>query len=201
LIVTKENDSFYPDTAEVLRKAFAEDPVHHWMFQRDFEQYEAFLFNYVIDRVGLKQSKGVIRIATNNENKVCSTSLWFDSEVPGLYEYLGLCSLALWYPSSLYRLLYLDAQTAPAHKRNMGNRPHWYLCLLGTDPEQEGKGFASKLMRDQLAIADKEQKEVYLESSTEKNIPFYERFGFELIETLQSGDMPPLYAMKRNPQA
>jgi len=39
-----------------------------------------------------------------------------------------------------------------------------------------------------------------LESSKPENVPFYEKFGFVLIEEIQDGDMPPLFAMKREPK-
>ncbi len=33
-------------------------------------------------------------------------------------------------------------------------KPHYYLQVIGTDPAKQGKGFASRLMRHQLAVSD-----------------------------------------------
>ncbi|KAG4034451.1 hypothetical protein MFRU_003g04140 [Monilinia fructicola] len=60
----------------------------------------------------------------------------------------------------------------------MGERKHWYLELVATIPEWQGKGAAGKLMRWGLERADAEAVETYLEASpVGKGI--YEYFGFE----------------------
>jgi hypothetical protein len=38
----------------------------------------------------------------------------------------------------------------------------------------------------------------YLESSNPRNIPLYERFGFELLGVIQGGDFPPITPMLRS---
>jgi hypothetical protein len=40
----------------------------------------------------------------------------------------------------------------------------------------------------------------YLESSNPKNIPLYERYGFELLGTIQVGTSPPVFPMLRKPR-
>ena len=34
----------------------------------------------------------------------------------------------------------------------------------------------------------------------ERNIPFYERFGFERVRTIEIGGHPPVYPMLRRPR-
>jgi ribosomal protein S18 acetylase RimI-like enzyme len=87
-------------------------------------------------------------------------------------------------------------QMASYHPRE----PHWYLPLIGVDPIQQGKGLGSALMRHALIRCDREKKLAYLESTNEKNVPLYERAGFELIGTIQAGMSPPLYPMVRTPR-
>jgi ribosomal protein S18 acetylase RimI-like enzyme len=87
-------------------------------------------------------------------------------------------------------------QMANYHPRE----PHWYLPLMGVDPTCQGKGLGSALMRHALSRCDRERKLAYLESSNAKNIPLYEREGFELIGTIQAGTSPPLYPMVRTPR-
>ena len=78
--------------------------------------------------------------------------------------------------------------------------PHWYLPLIGVDPIHQGKGLGSALMRHALIRCDREKKLAYLESTNEKNVPLYERAGFELMGTIQAGMSPPLYPMVRTPR-
>ena len=87
-------------------------------------------------------------------------------------------------------------QMANYHPRE----PHWYLPLMGVDPTCQGKGLGSALMRHALSCCDRERKLAYLESSNAKNIPLYEREGFERIGTIQAGTWSPLYPMVRTPR-
>ncbi|KAF7958124.1 hypothetical protein EAE96_003688 [Botrytis aclada] len=60
----------------------------------------------------------------------------------------------------------------------MGERKHWYLELIATKPEFQGKGAAGKLMRWGLERADEDGVETYLEASpVGKEV--YEHFEFE----------------------
>jgi ribosomal protein S18 acetylase RimI-like enzyme len=65
--------------------------------------------------------------------------------------------------------------------------PHWYLGLIGVDPEFQGRGYASALIKPMLAQIDKEHLPCYLETANEKNVPVYEHYGFEVVE---SGTIP-----------
>ncbi|KAF7907108.1 uncharacterized protein EAF01_004695 [Botrytis porri] len=60
----------------------------------------------------------------------------------------------------------------------MGERKHWYLEIVATKPEFQGKGAAGKLMRWGLERADEDRVETYLEASP-MGKEVYEHFGFE----------------------
>jgi ribosomal protein S18 acetylase RimI-like enzyme len=74
---------------------------------------------------------------------------------------------------------------------------HWYLPLIGVDPLRQGMGYGSALLARALEQCDSEHVPAYLESSSERNIPLYERHGFEVLGTVQEGDSPPLWPMVR----
>jgi ribosomal protein S18 acetylase RimI-like enzyme len=81
------------------------------------------------------------------------------------------------------------------------HEPHWYLASLGTAVEQQGKGVGGALMRPVLEHCDAEGTPCYLESSKERNIPFYRRHGFEVVEEVPlPGDGPPVWTMWREPR-
>ncbi len=61
------------------------------------------------------------------------------------------------------------------------NFPHWYLSIIGVDPIHQGKGYGSNLIRMKLAEIDKQNLPCYLHTENERNVIFYENFGFELI--------------------
>jgi ribosomal protein S18 acetylase RimI-like enzyme len=78
--------------------------------------------------------------------------------------------------------------------------PHWYLQTIGTDPAKQGKGFASLIMRHQLAIADAQGASCYLESSKDTNVPIYQSFGFRLTGEIVLPGGPTVWPMWRDPK-
>lgn len=64
---------------------------------------------------------------------------------------------------------------------------HWYLALIGVDPDYAGKGIGSALLRPILAQADADGLPCYLETAEERNVAYYHKHGFE---TLRHGLVP-----------
>ena len=128
----------------------------------------------------------------------------------------GYAGAALWLPPEVEpdedALITLVQGTASEQSRKhvfavleqMGryhpSEPHWYLPLMGVDPFHQGKGLGSALMQHALIPCDRDQKPAYLESTNTKNIPLYERHGFELLGTIQAGTSPPIFPMLRKPR-
>jgi ribosomal protein S18 acetylase RimI-like enzyme len=75
--------------------------------------------------------------------------------------------------------------------------PHWYLPLIGVDPSRQGRGLGSALLKAGLARCDADGLPAYLESSSPRNVPLYERHGFEVIGLIKPGDHPGLIPMYR----
>jgi len=66
--------------------------------------------------------------------------------------------------------------------------PHWYLLAIGVMPEEQGKGIGSCLMNEAIDIASKDNRSIYLETETEKNVLMYRKYGFEVVrETVLDG--------------
>jgi GNAT superfamily N-acetyltransferase len=80
------------------------------------------------------------------------------------------------------------------------SEPYWYLPLIGVDPSRQGSGLGSALMRHAMIRCDRDQKLAYLESTNPKNIPLYERHGFEVLGKIQVGAAPPIVPMLRKPR-
>lgn len=76
--------------------------------------------------------------------------------------------------------------------------PHWYLPIIGVDPLHQGKGYGSALMKCALQDCDREHLPAYLESTNDQNISLYQRHGFEVVGTIQSGTSPTILPMYRS---
>jgi GNAT superfamily N-acetyltransferase len=79
--------------------------------------------------------------------------------------------------------------------------PHWYPFTLGTEPEKQGRGVGSALLRAMLTQIDEAGEPAYLESSKERNVPLYARFGFQVIHEIPSrSGSPPIWRMWSEPR-
>lgn len=77
---------------------------------------------------------------------------------------------------------------------------HWHLAFIGVDAAHQGNGVGAALMRHRLAVIDDHKVHAYLESSNPRNLPFYQRHGFEIIREIQVGGSPPVIPMLRTPR-
>jgi len=93
----------------------------------------------------------------------------------------------------------LAAGMAGIKRKHPRTPPHWYLSLLGTDPEARGRGLGSAVLQPVLERSDAERVGVYLESSKEANIGFYARLGFRVTRELRLPRGPRMWAMWREP--
>lgn len=69
--------------------------------------------------------------------------------------------------------------------------PHYYLEVLGTRNDRQGKGVGSAVISEMLVRCDREGLPAYLETSNPRNVPFYSRHGFEVREEVSCGRGAP----------
>ena len=58
--------------------------------------------------------------------------------------------------------------------------PHYYLEYLGVEPGYQGQGFGSCILNHLIAKADEQGIGCYLENANPRNVPFYQRSGFQI---------------------
>ncbi len=63
-------------------------------------------------------------------------------------------------------------------------QPHFYLSALGVEPERQGQGIGTALLRPVLERCDSEDLPAYLETAGTRNVRLYERHGFKVVEEL-----------------
>lgn len=76
-----------------------------------------------------------------------------------------------------HRFLRADLVMQRQHPRE----PHAYLWFLGSDPEHQGRGLGSQLLRAFTARCDAARTLGYLETDRERNVRLYERHGFTVV--------------------
>ena len=70
-----------------------------------------------------------------------------------------------------------------ALRRRCAPPEYWFLSVLAVDPPFQGKGHASLLLRSMHARLDVQGLACYVETTEERLLPFYERFGYEVIDS------------------
>jgi len=179
--------------AGVLARAFVDDPVQRYLLTTD-EQWAtraAPIFERIVRRTLVI---GVVEVTPRLEG----AALWLPPGTDFMQGPRGLyfALLSAWDARThLRRTVTLVRTLQKYHPRE----PHWYLPLVGTDPVQQGRGVGSALLTRALARADAAGLPVYLESSTERNVPFYRRHGFEVVGHIAIPGGPELWPMRREP--
>jgi GNAT superfamily N-acetyltransferase len=76
------------------------------------------------------------------------------------------------------------------------NTPFTQLWYIGVAPGAQGKGYGTALLEQILAESAAQSRPVYLETSTELNLPFYQAAGFRIFHEADLGF--PLYFLNRD---
>ncbi|MCG8590214.1 MAG: GNAT family N-acetyltransferase [Proteobacteria bacterium] len=127
----------------------------------------------------------------------CSAALWMPPGVRPNEETLADVFLSTAEPAHLADLMGTFEKMGQWHP----DEPHWYLPMIGVEPHAQGKGLGGALLRYALARCDEEGLPAYLESSNRRNIPLYERHGFEAMGQIQVGAGPLVTPMLRRPRS
>jgi GNAT superfamily N-acetyltransferase len=72
-------------------------------------------------------------------------------------------------------------------KKMQPKEPMAYLWFIGVDPLHQHKGAGTHLLQEIIKSANDDQLPIYLETSTKRNIPWYESFGFINYDKLDFG--------------
>lgn len=186
-------------TAGALARAFDDDPVTVHLLPQPAVRAKTLRAHFratLLDALPFSQAWGVF-----DDGRSVGASIWYP---PGAW------------PMSLSRNLRLVAgiatraalgavRAAPdairffrESERVHLEEPHWYLSTLGVHPALQGKGGGGRVLEPALARCDDDHQPAYLETGKERNIAWYARHGFELVEELRPlRDGPPLWTMLR----
>ena len=185
--------------AVTLERALSPDPMFTWLFP-DPATRPAALQRFL--RVPLEYGLRYGRVTTSHEGK--AACVWLPPgaalTIPRMIRsgILGVPFRTGFGP--FFKFMAANEIMDKIHKARVPE-PHSYLMLVGVDPELQGQGAGSAIVREGLALADRESQPCYLDTSERRNLAFYERLGFVVLEeaTLGRGG-PKAWAMRREPR-
>jgi ribosomal protein S18 acetylase RimI-like enzyme len=56
-----------------------------------------------------------------------------------------------------------------------------YIWFIGVKNGDQGKGLGSSLLEEVIEVSEQKKTPIYLETSIERNLSFYQKFGFEIF--------------------
>lgn len=184
--------------AGALGAAFVGDPWIAWIVAADRHQDRITALQVsLLTAVGIPH--GEVWLA-EQEGAVAGGALWLraDHPVPALAWAQVAATEA-----SLMGDGHSRAGPAAAATRHLRPvTPHHLLATLGVVAAARRRGIGSALLAPVLAEADAEGVDAYLETSTERNLRFYARLGFEVSGHVSvPGGGPPVWGMTRRAPA
>ena len=185
-----------PALTRTLVRAYMDDPVAIWICRSEGLRARILAAMY---SVRLRQMLVQRGIWTNSE--CSSVAVWLPpgSDKPALRPSTALLR-CLADPRLLTRAPLLAHGLRSMDRLHPHGPPHWYLSLLGTDPDAQGHGWGSAVLEPALEQCDVEGVGAYLESSKPRNLDFYARFGFQVTGELRlPHGGPTMWPMWRAP--
>jgi ribosomal protein S18 acetylase RimI-like enzyme len=198
-IVTLRRDQLGA-SSRVLARAFDDDPVFRYLYptaRRRRWSSRSFLGAVVRDALPF----GEVWAATDNGEVVATASWLPEGTYPPSRWRAARQLVAAWdallTPHTLRDGLRYLTETEKLHPRE----PHWYLAVIGVEPERQGQGLGGKLLAAVLDRLDATGVPAYLETSTTANVAWYRRHGFDVRQEVRPAPAgPPVWTMWREPK-
>lgn len=175
--------------------AFATDPLLRWVWPAD-ERYAAFAPSFFGLLLDLRQAGGELWAADGG----AAVAMW---DPPG-----GRYALPAADPWPVLEATFHQTERARWAVYNAavavpeGVPPYWYLGVLATDPDRQGRGLGRAVTGPVLAAADRQRTAAYLETASEDNLGFYARLGFTVDREARLPDGgPTCWLLRREPGA
>jgi predicted N-acetyltransferase YhbS len=177
LEITRADRERMPALAAVLARAFVDDPIIRWPLPRDADDIE--------DRIRSMFTWAYVDLA----------------DLGMVWETAGGDGVGVWVPPGGAEQLIASDQRVRERLATLtddgGRRygvlwdwieaqppdePHWFLDALGVEPSRWSRGIGSTLVEWGLGRAASDDVPVTLETGRVETVPYYERFGFRVVD-------------------
>jgi acetyltransferase (GNAT) family protein len=174
---------------DVLMQAFADDPHLEWLYPDHGAARRSWF------RVALEAGRR--RGHTYRSTERTGVAIWSPPGVNSLSRADGVALYEQMAEShgaaGTARLDTIAAARSTLHP----TEPHFYLLTLGA--ATPGRGTGAELIAPVLRTCDEQAWPAYLESSSPRNVTFYERQGFVAVHEIVVDGGPALLGMWRAP--
>lgn len=166
----------------VMARAFQDDPAWKYLIP-DAAKRSRLLPSFFSIVVRYSLLYGEVYTTTSLEGVACwlppgNTTPRFNRLVQ-----LGIRHASLGFElgwTGFRRYALMEAYDSTVHKQSAPGK-HWYLWALGVDSAYQGRGIGGMLIQPVLLRSSADKLPCYLETSTEKNVSFYRKHGFTVV--------------------
>ena len=174
---------------EILTEAFSDNQSVNYVIKQDSHRLKRIrrLMQYAVatchdfGEVWLSDDRNACALTVLSDRKR-STAAVMRRDVQLAFLSTGL--------SNVYRTLRREAQIKAAHP----DGPFCHLWFVGVATAAQGQGKGSQLLKTVIDHHHAQLQSIYLETSTQRNLPWYQRFGFEVYGELNFSY--PLYLLR-----
>lgn len=169
-------------TVGILAASFDDNQSVNYIIKQDSKRKQrirrlmeySFDVCYLFGKVYLSDDKkGCALIVLPDKKKTTLQSIWLDLKL--IIFCIGLLNVkkAMSREAKIKKL-------QPAEKM-------YYLWFIGVDPSEQDKGIGSILLDEIIDESESNKRIICLETSTSRNLPWYEKFGFTIYNELDLG--------------
>jgi GNAT superfamily N-acetyltransferase len=194
--------SLLETAADIMENAFREDVVYNYLFP-DPQSLPKLLHRHLKSLLIYGMACGEVYIVPEGNGAAC----WLPSWQPAS-AWQGLVRSRFAVPraritfsrETIRRMKVFKLFNDEVKMRTAPER-HWFLDLLAVQPACQGQGVGGRLLQARLAKCDLEKLPCYLETETEGNVRFYQKYGFIVVNKGRvPGSELTIWAMLRPPQ-
>lgn len=178
----------YQKIGKVVADSFSEYPFLTLIIDdlKKPEYYPAFLelLESLLTRLYIKEETCLV---AEQDGEILAVALLQQNDFSILPYLLNGVIKLFRYISPRNFLKYLDLVDRSEEHLKKSNSFDWYLMLLAVNPSVKGQGVGSAFLRDAVEpyVKSKGCKRLGLITSTEKNVPFYKKNDYVLLDFME----------------
>jgi ribosomal protein S18 acetylase RimI-like enzyme len=194
--ILRLDDARLDEATGVLARAFHDDPAWRWVVPDD--RRRAALLPWLF-RMAFEVTQGD---AWTTVEPVRGCARWLPPGRPHVHVgpmLRGLVATPLRVREATARFL-AYGRAVEAMRAAAVPEPHWYLAGIGVDPGERRQGIGSALIAPGIDASTRDRIPCALLTNAERNLPFYEHHGFEVVQEGRTpADGPRAWMMRRSP--
>ena len=169
-----------------LCEAFKDDPLMEATFGKEiWKEDAAMIFSWAL---WIYKCEDMIDLIVENEGSknsyVVAAAIWEGNSMTFslVFRFLIHVVFLIYHYGLFFTYHLLKIFVALMMKKEKIAPKAYHLNMIGTASRMQGKGIGSKLLKYGVSRASNLGVKCYLESSNPRNVPFYLRNGFEIVE-------------------